>query len=887
MPNLAPKLRAFWIRLLGLFNVGKAGDDLATELESHIAMHTDDGVRAGLTPAEARRQALVHLGGVEQTQQSYRERRTLPWLEDLLRDLRFSMRMLAKHPAASAAAILSIGLGIGTNATIIAMVSRFILRPAPVGDPATLVALNPRQGIGGFSWPIYNDLREQASSFAGIAGYFPLVPASIGGHGEPERVWGQAVTSNFFNVTGLRMLHGRGFLDSEGRDPVVVLGAALWQRRFQGDPAIVGRTVVLSGHTFTVVGVAPAAFHSVDQLSNGEFWIPIDYAGQILPFLGEDRGNRTSAPLFLVARLRPGATRESATSELSGLAKRYAAAYPKTDKDDAFVLEAAGILPPTARQQLTVFFAVLGIVTLLVLSIACFNVANLLFAEAAARQRELAVRLALGATRFRLRRQLLVESLLLGLGGGLLGALLSLWATRALSTFHLPVQIPIDLSVNVDWRVLLGTLALSIVSGLLLGTAPAWVAARPALANALKGEDALARPARRWTLRNLLTIAQIAMSVVLLSITGLFLRSLESAAAIDLGFDPHGVLMMSVDAQAHGYSPERTVAFLNQLRDRVAALPGVVSAACVDYAPLSMLGDHEQFHASGKTEDSQNSFSAGVFRITPGYLETMRILLAAGRDFGPETATGPMTAVVNRAFAERMFGGANPVGQQAIGGGATYEIVGVAGNAKLDSFSESQQPALYRPLARSVSADLSVVGFTLLVRTTGNPSALREPVRRQIHALDSSMAIFNEETMEEHIRDAYFFPRLAATLFGIFGGMGLVLAIVGLYGVIGYSVSRRTREFGVRIAMGAQPGAVERMVLRQGLILALIAVALGWPAAWMLARLSASFLYGIQPHDALTFAVVPPALIAVALAACWVPARRAASIDPVAALRAE
>ncbi len=388
MANLARSFRAFWSRSAGLVHSGRALDDFAAELESHIEMHADDGIRAGLTPKEARRQALIRLGGVEQTQQSYRERCTLPWLENLLRDLRFSLRMLGKHPAATAVAIFSIGLGIGANATIFSMVSRFVLRPAPVGDPSTLLALYPRQGVGGFSWPVYNDLGEQAKSFSGIAGYFPLVPASIGGDGEPERVWGQAVTANFFDVTGLRMQHGRGFLSSEDRDPVVVLGAGLWQRRFHGDPAIVGRTVTMSGRAFTVVGIAPAAFHSVDQLIYGQFWIPIDYAGQMLPFLNGDRSNRDSTPLWLAARLRPGATRASAAAELNGLAKRYAAAYPKTDKDDAFVVETAGILPPTSRALMTGFFAVLTIVALLVLLIAAFNVANLLFAQAAARQRE-------------------------------------------------------------------------------------------------------------------------------------------------------------------------------------------------------------------------------------------------------------------------------------------------------------------------------------------------------------------------------------------------------------------------------------------------------------------------------------------------------------------
>jgi predicted permease len=499
----------------------------------------------------------------------------------------------------------------------------------------------------------------------------------------------------------------------------------------------------------------------------------------------------------------------------------------------------------------------------------------------------MAVRLALGATRGRLQRQLLIESLFLGLGGGILGVSFSLWATRALSALHLPAPVPIDLSIRVDWRVLVYSLALSVVSGLLLGIAPAWAAARPRLANALKGEDTLARPGRRITLRNFLVVAQIAMSVILLSITGLFLRSLQSAASIDLGFRSKGLLMMSVDPRVHGYSPERTVAFFSLLQQRVAALPGVVSVVATDVAPLSGGNRSDSFHADGISSKDRRDAGTDLFMVTPGYFETMGIPILGGRDLGGESSTGLRTALVNRAFAEQVFGGASPIGQQVTGGGATYQIVGVVGNVKARTLGEETRPVLYRALNQSVASDPSFLGYTLVVRTAGDPAAVEEAVRGQIHALDPSMAIFNAETMEEHIRAAYFLPRLAATLFGTFGCIGMVLAAIGLYGVMSFAVSRRTREIGVRMAMGAQPGSVERMVLRQGLALTVIAVVLGWPAAWMLSKLASTFLYGIHPHDVFTFAIVPPFLIAVAMAACWIPARRAASVDPMRALRAE
>jgi predicted permease len=345
--------------------------------------------------------------------------------------------------------------------------------------------------------------------------------------------------------------------------------------------------------------------------------------------------------------------------------------------------------------------------------------------------------------------------------------------------------------------------------------------------------------------------------------------------------------MMSVDPRVHGYSPERTVAFLTELQHRVAALPGVDSAVSTDVAPLSGGNRSDAFHNVGATDKDKGNANTDLFMVTPGYFETVGIPRIAGLDFGVETVSGPKTAIVNLAFVERVFGSANPIGQQVNGGGVTYQIIGVVANVKARTLGEETRPVLYRSLSQNIANDPSFLGYTLVVHTKNNPAAVEEVVRRQIHALDPTMAVFNDETMEEHIRAAFFLPRLAATLFGTFGGIGLVLAIVGLYGVMSYAVSRRTREIGIRMAMGARPGTVERLILRQGMVLTLIAVALGWPAAWMLSRLAASFLYGIQPHDAFTFAVVPPTLLLIALVACWIPARRAASVDPMQALKTE
>jgi len=882
-------LRAIALRLRGLFRSPRAEQDFVEELESHVALHTDAGVRTGLSQTEARRQALIRLGGAEQTRQAHRERRTLPWLESLLRDAAYALRTLARHRGASAIAILSIGLGIGANATIFSMVSRFVLRPAPVGDPSTLLTLKTThdgdQCCNDFPLPVFKDVRDQTKSFSGIAAYDELIAASIGGSGEPERVWGQAVTANFFTVLQLPMLVGRGFASSEENATEIVLGAGLWQRRFNSDPDIAGKTVMLSGRLFTVIGVAPARFHSIDQILNAEFWVPLGNAPQLAPNLANSNA-RDMHWLAVVGRLKPGVTRSQAGAELKTLAARLAIAYPETDKGNGFVSMPAGLLSDKQSKMMNLFLASLGIVVLLVLSIAGANVANLLFAQAADRQRDMAVRLALGATRGRLQRQMLTESLLLGLGGGVLGILLSLWSTRALSSLHLPAPIPLNLTISVDWRVLLYSLMLSVLCGMLLGIAPAWAASRPLLANALKGEDALARPGRRISLRNLLVVLQIAMSVVLLCVTGLFLRSLESASGIDIGFRSQNLLIMSVDPRLHSYSPERTAAFLNQLRERAEALPGVESAAVTDFAPLSMGGRSDGLSVVGSS-DSEDGTSTDLYVASPGFFETIGIPRIAGNDFSNETATEPKVGIVNEAFVNRVLKGKNPIGVLVTGGGVNYRIIGVVGNIKSRSVGEETRPVLYRSMVQNVGSDPSFLGYTLVVHTASNPAGVAEAVRRQIHALDPAMAVFNEQTMEEHVRNAFFLPRLAAALFGTFGFIGLALALIGLYGVMSYAVSRRTREIGIRMALGAQPGTVERLVVRQGMVLTLIAVALGWPAAWMLAKMASSFLYGIQPHDALTFAAVPPFFAVVALAACYLPARRAASIDPMQALRTE
>jgi len=807
------------------------------------------------------------------------------------RDLVYVMRRLAGAPGIVLAVVVSIGIGIAANATIFAMVSRFVLRAAPVGDPATLVSLHlTHEGercCNSLPYPVYADVRDQGKSFSGVAAFDELIPASINGKGDPERVWGQATTTNYFDVAQLGMVLGRGFRADEDHAQVIVVGHRLWQRRFASDPEIIGKSITLSGRAFTVVGVAPVGYRGIDFVLDPEFWVPLGNGPALNPSEPK-RESREFHWLAVIARLAPGVTEQQVDAELGTMAARFATAYPETDKGNGFRFEQAGSLPPRERGSILTFLAALSIVVLLVLCIAGANVANLLLARAAERGKEMAVRLTLGATRGALQRLMLIESVILALGGGLFGFALSLWATQALSAFHLPAPVPLDLNIHADWRVLVYTFALSMGAGVVLGLAPAWAASHPILSSALKGEGGLAGPRRRWNLRSVLVVSQVAMSVVLLCATGLFLRSMQRASGIDIGFRSRGVLITSVDPRVNGYTAERTVQFLKQLRERVAGLPGVSAVVCTDLVPLSDGGRSDGFSVMGQPAPMDAGPIVDLYMATRGYFDVMGIPRLEGRDFGDESPNGPKVAIVNEEFVARVLGGREAIGQRVEGGRVTYEIVGVVKNSKSRTLGEAQRPMLFRSLEQSAGSDPAFLGYSVLVRTNGGDySALEGAVRQEIHALDPAMATYNESTIEEHLRDALFLPRLAATLFGVFGVSGVLLAAVGLYGVMSYAVSRRTKEIGIRMALGAQVEGVQKMIVGQGMRLAGIAVGLGLAAALAVARLFTAFLYGVRTDDAVTFVGVPVLLGTVVLIACWIPARKAARVDPMVALRWE
>ena len=864
-------------------------DEIDEELEAYIGESVSEKMRSGMSLKDAVKAAHAEAGTAETVRQKVWSGGWESTLDRLWGDVTYSLRRLSHTPALVFTVVLSIGLGIAANGTIFSIISTFLLQPPPVGDASRLLALTRTYDRGQccnyFPKPVYDDLHAQSKSFSDMAAYYDVLPASIGLNGSSMREWGQAVTTNYFDVTQLQMAAGRGFEASEVHAPAIVLGYRLWQRQFAGDAGIVGKVIDVSGHPYTVVGVARAGFRGLEQVLDPQFWVPLgDLPDLIVNAPPAD--SRSMQWMHIAARLKPGVTQQQAMQELDVIAGRFAKAYPATDKDNGFHISPVGSIPERDKTMLEMFLLGISVVALLVLVIACANVANLLLAYGAQRQREMAVRLALGATRAQLLRQILLESVLLALGGGVVGMLLSLWATYGLSSFKLPAPVATDISVHVDWRVLLYTFALSVAAGLLCGFVPAWTASRPIVSSALKGENTLSRPGRRLTLRSVLVVMQITLSLVLLCGAGLFLRSLESATKIDVGFRSRGVVMMAVDPQLHRYTPERSVQMLHDVRERIAHLPGVISATMTDGVPLSGGHRSDGFVVPGYP-DVKGRNSVELYMAGPQYFETLGIPRIAGRDFGDENPMAPKVGIVNQEFVRQYFHGDNPIGHTVNGGGVAYEIVGVAKDMKARTLGEQQRPVLYRAISQSIASDPSSDGYHVMARYEGDSATLIKAMEDQIHAVDPALAVFDVQTMEEHMRDALLLPRLVGTIFTVFGVSGLLLALVGLYGVMSYSVSQRTKEIGVRMALGAKATEVQRMVVRGGMRLALISVVLGLPLALAAARLTTSLLYGIKPWDVATFTLIPLLLVAVSLIACWIPSRRASRVDPMVALRVD
>src|SRR5215207_304134 len=892
----------WWRRLL---RRRKLDEELERELSFHLEQHTSDLIEQGYSPGEARRRARIALGGPEQVKEMCREARGTRWLSDLLRDLRYGVRILAKRPGFTLVAVLTLGLGIGVNTAILSAVNGFILRPLSADRPEELLApywgrKSDAQVWDRFSYANYLDVREQNKSFTDMCAYtWASAGMSAGeshnavGGERAEVVWGELVSGNYFDVMGVKPVLGRGFLPEENltpnTHPVVVLSHYSWQRRFDADPAIVGKSVFLNGTAFTVVGVMPESFlGSVFYFRQG-YWVPLMMA-QKFSRRPEWRTDRAYQTVNLYGRLKPGVTMGQAEADLNLAAENLAKLYPKENGDTKVQLRTELDGRYEGATRVMRYGGMLAIcVSGLVLLLACANVANLMLARAATRAREIGIRLAIGASRGRIVRQLPTESVLVALVGGLLGwAFAYAGAGWAQASFP-PVPYPANFDLAPDGYVLKWMLAVSMLTGVLFGLAPALLASRTDLVNVIKG--GAARPShgrRRWTVRGVLVVAQVTISLVALICAGLFIRSLGMVRQTDPGFRSENLVTMMINLDLLAYDQQSSLRFFPELRRRVEALPGVRAAALASEMPLM---DSRQSRGpvvkEGEIDPPPNQ---GVVSecslVTPKYFEALRMSLARGRDFTDrDDMDAPRVVIVNQAFARRFYGGE----EEALGkrfrfaqGTPLMEIVGIAEDAHYDSLYQDHQLYMFLPVYQHPRARM-----TLLVgaQSAGDLRGLVESARREIAQMDARLPVFGVMTAEQNLSLAYWGARVAAGMASTFGVLALVLATMGLYSVMTYTVSQRTHEIGIRMALGATLRDVLRLVVGQGMRMALVGVALGLAGALAMTRVLAGLLLGVGATDPVTFVGVPLLLAVVALLACYIPARRAARVNPLVALR--
>ena len=825
-------------------------------------------------------------------------------MNTLLQDLKFGTRLLIKSPGFTLVAALSLALGIGANTTIFTLVNAVLLNPLPVEDPAQLVSVwttDERNATGaafGFmqiSPMNFKDLRDHNEVFSGMTAHTGLPLNISGGTGEPRQVFGEIVTGNFFTVLGAKPLVGRGFLPDEDATPgaqlVCVLGYGEWQTRYGGDPSIVGRTITLNGQPFTVVGVMPKGFKGTNAIGAPALWVPyMTYQQTLTGFQLElSRPDQRRGLVFNVTgRLKAGVTLQQAEANLKTIARQLAQEYPNENqgRNVTLVPLAQATINPGFRSNIVVAGGLLMTIVGLVLLIACANVANLLLARASARQKEIAVRLSLGATRAQLVRQLLTEGTLLALLGGAAGLLLADWAQSVLWSYRPPFLQPDAIDMHPDARVLLFTIVVSIATGVLFGLAPALQASRPDLVVELKEKTSVPAGSRSpFALRNLLVAGQIALSLIALVGAGLFLRSLQNAQRIAPGFDVDHLATLSFDLGAQGYTEEHGTQFQQQILDRVSAIPGVQSATLGTTIPLFAGGFARTVFLEG--QDATDRRAGKLVQITvagPHYFETFGIPLRRGRVLSDlDQPNTPAAVVINETMAKRFWPDQDAIGKRFKFFGQTnvQEVVGIVADSKYNFIGEDPTPFIYQATTQVYQPGLSV-----FVKAA-QPSAVLGTVRGEVQQLDRNLPLQNVFSYGEIFDQALWAPRMAASLLGIFAALSLVLAVIGIYGVMAYAVSQRTRELGIRMALGASRADVVRLVVGQGLKLTLAGVAVGLVASLALSRLIASLLVNVSPTDVLTFAVVPAVLAAAALGASFLPALRATRIDPMVALRYE
>jgi predicted permease len=808
----------------------------------------------------------------------------------LRHNLTFAFRRLRLSPGFTAAAIVTLALGIGANTTIFSLVNAVVFRPFGVERQNELVSFNIRTSKAQFptlSYPDYKDYRDRNNVLSGMAIYrFIAINMSRSG-GANVRLWGYEVSGNYFDMLGVQPIRGRVLHPDDdvkrGGHPMAVISYSCWQTRFSADPDIAGKKVKIGGLDYTIVGVTPPAFIGTELIYTPDVFVPIAMAEQIEQYKWMD--DRDDGNALVVGRLKPGVSLKSAEAAVNTIATQLARENPKDDEGVSIVLSPPGMAGNFLRGAITGFSAVLMVVAGLVLLIACVNLASLLLARASDRRKETAIRLALGASRGQLLCQLLTESLILAIVGGAAGILLAWWLNDLVNAWRPPVDVPVIPHVVMDTHVLIFTALVTLLTALLFGLAPALQSTRASLVGAIKNEAPSER-LRRLNLRDILVTTQVALSVVLLIGSILVVRSLQHALSLNLGFNPRHAAVLSYDFAAQGYDEARGRQFQRLLLAKVRSIPGIQSAGVIDGLPLTLNISNSGIHVEGKPEPRAGDVPlANMYYITPGYLQAMGTRLIAGRDLDQrDTKDAPLVAIVNEAFVRQLLPGEDPVGKRFRhrSDSPWIQIAGVVEDGKYRSLGESPSPTVFESIEQSWTG-----GQTLVARSPLSETEAVRFMRRAVTELDPSLTIFSDSSLTNALGLALFPAKLVAVVLASFGLLAVVLAATGVYGIMAYAVSRRTREIGIRMALGAAPSQVARVVLMRTAILLAVGITIGFALSFAAGQFFAQILYGISAHDPLTYLSAIVLMAAVAFVACWVPARRAIKTDPLLALRTE
>lgn len=809
----------------------------------------------------------------------------------LLQDLRYALRQLRRSPGFALTAILTLVLGIGASSTILSWISATLLNPvpgaAPAGEMVTAMRGDKTQHPSPpLSYPDFIDMRQQNKSFSGMLAYHDDF-MSITGRGTPERIYGALASADYFEVLGVRPVLGNTFRFTQPNEhdgaAQAVLSYSLWQNHFAADRAIVGKTIEINLHPYTITGVAPRDFIGCKSGLRTDIWIPLGMDRQMWGSTRIDR--RQQSWLNVLGVLRPGVDRHSAENELNVLMQRIVQQYPTSHLgNNAITVDPIWRSPFGANVYLSGTLSILLALALVLLLLACANVANLLLVRSVARRREFAIRMSMGAGRWCLVRQLMLENLLISLAAGGIAIACTTWSSRGLSAFVPNKTLPLALRGGIDGRALLAIIAVSVFTALISGIVPAWRSSHLSPGAVLKEEGlSLSGGLHKSRLASGLVVAQIALSVLLLACAGLFVRSLQKAQSEDPGFDANNVLLATMDLDPLGYSSKTGLEFQKQIVDRIRSVPSVTSVTLADFSPMSFTIHSDGFLPEGYVPQTHENIEADRGSVGPGYLATTRTPLRTGRDFTEQdNATAPPVAIVNQALVDRYWPGQSGIGKRISLRGRWNTIVGVIGNGKYRLVTTHPAPLILLPLAQAYQSEV-----ILHVRTTGRPEYMAHAIEQAIHGLNPNLPLFNVMSMRESMLMGSLFERIAVTFAGSFGVLALLLAAVGIYAVVAYTTRQRTHEIGIRMALGAGKGMIFGKVIRQGLRLTIIGLAVGLAGSMVLTRFVRSLLFGIGNTDLLTFVTVGAVLSVVALLACCLPAWRAASVQPMQALHME